>query len=52
MEGMVTAFGTALSTVQGDVMSMMGTALPIALVIVGAFIAVRLGIKFFKNVSR
>ncbi|MEG0702229.1 MAG: hypothetical protein RR449_01495 [Christensenella sp.] len=52
MDGMVTAFGTSLATVQSDAMSMMGTALPIALVIIGAFIAVRLGIKFFKNVSR
>ena len=49
---MTTAFSTALTTIQGDSVSMITTALPIALGIVGIFIAVRLGIKFFKNVSR
>lgn len=46
------AFSTAINSIKGDVMGMVGTALPVALAIVGVFIAVRLGIKFFKSASK
>lgn len=46
-----TSFSSALGTVKTDAMGYLNTALPIALSIVGAFIAVKLGIKFFKSIT-
>ena len=46
-----TTFETALQTVQTDVMGMVEIALPIALGIAGLFMAITLGIGFFKNVA-
>lgn len=43
---------TGLQSVQGDVMEIVGVALPIALAIVGVFVAVKLGIRFFKSVAK
>lgn len=51
MEGITTAMTTALTTIQTDAMSMIATALPPALIITGAFIVVRLGLRFFKSVT-
>ena len=51
MEGITTAFTTALTTIQTDAMSLIAVALPPALVIAGTFIAVQLGIRFFKSVA-
>lgn len=51
MEGITTAFSTALTSISGDVFDMIKVALPIALGIVGVFIATKLGIRFFKTVS-
>ena len=48
----VSAFSDALSTIQTDVTSMITVALPIALAIVGIFIAIRLGVKFFRSVAK
>ena len=50
-EGMKTAFSTAVSQIQSDVASMMSTALPAGLVIMGGFLAIRLGVRFFKSVA-
>jgi hypothetical protein len=50
-EGLKTAFSTAVSQVQTDVGSMMATALPAGLVIMGGFLAIRLGVNFFKSVA-
>lgn len=50
-ESMTTAVKTAFSTIKTDVGSMMETALPIALAIVGIGLAVMLGVKFFKKIS-
>lgn len=50
-EGLKTAFATAVSQVQADVGSMMSTALPAGLLIMGGFLAIRLGVKFFKSVA-
>lgn len=49
---MLAAFQKALETIQTDVISMITTALPIALAILGIFIAIRLGIKFFRSVAK
>lgn len=50
-EALKTAFSTAVTQVQTDVGSMMQTALPAGLVIMGGFLAIRLGISFFKSVA-
>ena len=47
-----TAFTTALGTIQTDVMGYVTSALPVALAIMGLFIAVKLGIKFFKSTAK
>ena len=50
--GITTAFDTAIKAIQTDSMSMITTALPVALGIAGVFIAVKLGIKFFRSVAK
>lgn len=51
-EDMLSAFSTALGTIQSDVVSMISVAIPIALAIVGIFIAIRLGVKFFRSIAK
>ena len=50
-ESMKTALSDAFAGVSADVISIATIALPVALGIAGLFIAIRLGIKFFKSVS-
>lgn len=50
-EAMKTALSDAFTGVANDVISIATIALPVALSIAGLFIAVRLGMKFFKSVS-
>lgn len=50
-DAMKTAYTTALSGVQSDVFEMMAAALPIALGITGVFLAIRLGINFFRAIA-
>lgn len=50
-EGMKTAFSTALTQVKTDVTEMVTTALPIGLTIMGMFLAIRLGIGFFRSIA-
>lgn len=50
-EGMKTAFTTALTTVKTDVTEMVTAALPIGLAIMGLFLAIRLGIGFFRSIA-
>lgn len=50
-ETLKTAFSTAVTQVQTDVGSMMAMALPAGLVIMGGFLAIRLGVNFFKSVA-
>lgn len=49
---MESAFDTALTGIQSDVLGFASIALPVALGIVGLFMAVKYGIKFFKSVSK
>lgn len=46
-----TAFSTAISTIQSDVISYLLIALPAALVIVGAFFGIKKGVGFFKSLA-
>jgi hypothetical protein len=50
-EALLTTFTTAFTQVQTDVTSMVTTALPIGLGIMGLFMAIRLGVGFFKSVA-
>lgn len=50
-EALQTAYSSALTQVQTDVTAMVTTALPIGLAIMGLFLAIRLGISFFKSVA-
>ena len=50
-EGMTTAVDAAFKAIKTDVTSMMSTALPVALALVGIGLAVTLGVKFFKKIS-
>lgn len=52
MEGLQTAFTTALGTIQTDVMGFITSALPVGLGIMGTFVAIKLGTKFFKSVAK
>lgn len=47
-----TAFETGIGDAQGSIMEFMAIALPVALVVVGAVVAVKFGVKFFKNMSK
>lgn len=49
---LITAMGTAFGSIRDDFFSILGTALPIALAVVGAGIAITLGIKYFKKLSK
>lgn len=46
------AFKAGIEAVATDVMGFATVALPVALGIVGLFLAVRYGMKFFKTVSK
>lgn len=50
-ESLKTAFSTAVNQVVTDVSGMMGIALPAGLLIMGGFLAINLGVRFFKNVA-
>lgn len=50
-EAMKTALSDAFAGVGSDVTAIATTALPYAIGIAGLFLAVRLGVKFFKSVA-
>lgn len=50
-DAMKTALDTAFKGISADVFDVMGTALPIGLGIAGVFIAIRLGIGFFRSIA-
>lgn len=50
-DAMTTAITTAFNGVKTDVVSLMTSALPVGLTIMGIGLAITLGIKFFKKVS-
>lgn len=50
-EGMTTALTTGFGNVQSDVISIVTTALPYALVIMGIGLALTIGIKMFRRIS-
>lgn len=50
-DALKTAFSTAVNQITTDVSSMMSVALPAGLLIMGGFLAISLGIRFFKSVA-
>lgn len=50
-EAMTTAFNTGVDAVKADVSTMVTTALPAGLAIMGLFLAIRLGIRFFRSIA-
>lgn len=52
MSTLITAMGTAFGTIKDDFFSILGTALPIALAVVGAGLAISLGIKYFRKLAK
>lgn len=50
-ESLKTAFSTAVNQITTDVSSMMSLALPAGLLIMGGFLAISLGLRFFKSVA-
>lgn len=51
MSTLITALGTAFTTIKDDMFSILGTILPIALGIVGAGLAITFAVKYFKKIS-
>lgn len=49
--GMTTAIQTGLGNVQADVITLVSTALPYALVIMGLGLAISIGMKVFKRIA-
>lgn len=52
MSTLITAMGTAFTAVKDDFFSILGTALPIALAVVGAGLAITLGVKYFRKLAK
>lgn len=50
-EGMKTAFNNAIEGIQSDVTTMIATALPAGLAIMGIRLAVRIGVGFFRTIA-
>lgn len=50
-EALKTAFSNAVTSIQADVSSFMSLALPAGLAIMGGFLAIQLGIRFFRSVA-
>lgn len=52
MTDIITEMGTAFTSAQGDIMAMIKLAVPAAMIVVAAILAVKVGIKFFKSVAK
>lgn len=50
-EALTGAFTTAVGTIKTDVTTMISTALPAGLAIMGIGLAVRIGINFFRSIA-
>lgn len=51
-EALTGAFTTAVGTIKADVLTMIQTALPAGLAIMGVGLAVSIGIGFFRSIAR
>lgn len=50
-DAMKTALADGFSGISADVFEIMGISLPIGLGIAGVFIAIRLGVNFFRSIA-
>lgn len=46
MADLITAMGTAFSTIQGDILDVFAVVVPSVLVVIGVGLAIRIGIKY------
>jgi hypothetical protein len=51
-ETLTSAFTTAVGNIKSDVLTMIATALPAGLTIMGIGLAVSIGVRFFKSVAK
>ena len=51
MEGVTGALTTSFTSIASSCTEMIGSVLPIALPVVGAFLIVKIGIKIFRSVT-
>ena len=52
MEAIVTAFTTGLTTIKGDVSSIIAVIIPVAMGIAGSIFVVRKGMGWFKSLAK
>lgn len=52
MADLITAMGTAFTSIQGDIVDMFAVVVPAVLVVIGVGLTIRIGIKYFKNLSK
>ncbi len=51
-EGVATAIGSALESIKTDALGVIATVAPVGLSIAGAFFVWRMGVRFFKTISK
>lgn len=51
-DALLTAFTTALTKVQTDVMGYVGAGLPVGLAIMGTILAITIGVRAFKRFAK
>lgn len=52
MDTVVTAMTTALTSVQGTVLGGLAAVAPVGLVVMGAFLTWKMGVRFFKGLAK
>lgn len=52
METIVTAFTTAVSTIQTDAFTMFASAIPAGLKIAGVVLVVQIGMRVFRSIAK
>ncbi len=52
MADLITAMGAAFTSIQADIIDVFEVAVPATLVVIGIGLAITLGIKYFKKLTR
>ena len=50
--GVAASVATALTSVQGVIMGVLSAVAPVAMVVAGAFLAWKFGMRFFKSIAK
>lgn len=51
VDSIITAAGSAITTMQGNALSMIQTVVPLAIVVMSAVLVVRIGIRVFRQIT-